>query len=134
MIKIKQEYPPNIEEIKRYLETNQDTIYAYGSFVYNPSGKEIPPDVLTHENVHSQQQKNFASPELWWSKYLIDREFRKQEEVEAFAKQWRWIKPYLPSQGVKDALNEFAQLLSSPLYDLDLTHSQAETLIRYYEK
>jgi hypothetical protein len=54
-------------------------------------------------------------------------------EIEAYSVQYQWLKERLPPKGLKMALNEIAENLASPLYDLGLTVSQAETLIRHYK-
>lgn len=134
-LKIVKELPPNIEKIKQSgLIPDSLAVFAYGDIVYNPSGQEIPADLIYHEDIHRQQQEFFASPEIWWDKYLFDKNFRQEQEVEAYASQINWIKKHLGTRMYEYMLNSCATALSSPMYGLNLTKSQAHTLIRLKAK
>lgn len=122
--------PPNYAEIRRYLNPPSDAIFAFGSLLYNPTGKEIPQDVEIHEEVHGRQMQGYV-PEAWWTRYLIDREFRQAMELEAYFVQYSWVKSRVPSKVAKLCLSDLAHNFSS-LYNLGITQSQAETLIRKY--
>ena len=63
-------YPPNYIQIKAILGEYKGTLYPYGDIIYNPTGKEIPEDIIIHEQVHQRQQKRFPTPEFWWMKYV----------------------------------------------------------------
>lgn len=129
------EYPPNYEELKRYFPLNLPDyvpLFPYGDAIYNPSQREIPEDVMYHEEIHSQQQKNYGIPELWWKQYCLDPQFRLDQELEAYHKQWKWVKKKLGNKASKECLEELSNNLSSPLYQLNLTISEAETKIRKY--
>lgn len=130
-MKIVNEYPPNYKSINPPKEFKP--VFAYGDIIYNPHNLTIPEDVLHHEQVHSKQQRSYTSPQLWWSRYLIDKIFRQEQEVEAFAAQLNFIRAEIP-KAVKEALDEYAGQLSSPLYNLGITKYQAETLIRLKAK
>lgn len=131
---IKETWPPNIAEIKQHfdLEAHDRTfkpVFAYGDTIFNPHQIVIPPDVEYHEMVHLEQQKLFVSPDFWWLKYCLDSNFRQSQEVEAYAAQLVFIKKHIP-KAYREALDELASHLSSPMYRLNLTKYQAETLIR----
>lgn len=119
--------PPNIHEIRQYLQTDPNAIYTYGDTIYSTVG-QIPEDILEHEKVHQKQQG--TNPEWWWKRYLIDPEFRKEEEVEAYATQLNWVKERTNSTIEKECLYDLAQNLKAPMYGLNLSHQKAETLIR----
>jgi len=123
--------PPNYEEIKRIINPPDNALFPWGDKIYNPSGKEIPPDIQFHEQVHIKQQKSFSDPSVWWTKWLLDKEFRRAQELEAFSAQLLFIKKFYPAKAVKEALNEMAENLSKN-YKLGITISQANTLIRKY--
>ena len=127
-------FPPNIQEIKRYLNPDENTVYAYGDTLYNPSGKVIPEDTLFHESIHAQQQKVYTTPAIWWTKYLLDKDFRKDQEVEAYARQYLWLKPYIPARGYQAAIEEFSEILANPMYNLNITKYEARTLISLKSK
>lgn len=123
-------YPPNYQEIRRNFIAPPNTYYAFGDTIYNPDGNEIPEDVLFHEAIHSKQQKAFGVPELWWAKYIFDSSFRLSQEVEAYAGQLKFIRKHFSARATKEALEEMARNLSSPLYKLNISYPQAYTMIR----
>ena len=123
-------FPPNIIEIRKHLKPPKGAIFCYGSKVYNPSGGEIPPDIELHEHVHIKQQSAYTSPEVWWAKYLLDVRFRRLQELEAYSKQYRFVKDALGAKAAKECLDELSDNMSSPQYKLEITKHQAETMIR----
>lgn len=127
-----QGYPPNIEAISLMFPINENTVYAYGDAIYSPQGDKLRPDLIYHEHVHRTQQALNGGPEIWWNQYLSDVEFRMWQEVEAYAEQWQFVRRHLNARLGKQALEDFARQLSSPLYQLGLTYHEAETLIRKY--
>ena len=132
---IKKEWPPNINELRSYFDFDGfKPVFAWGSILYNPSGDEIPIDLELHEAVHSQQQKQFSSVEFWWKKYVLDRVFRLEMELEAYSKQLEFIKKHTNAKIAKQALEDFSTTLSSKLYNLDLTKERSSTLIRLWSK
>lgn len=126
-------FPPNISTIRQYLTPPPDAVFAFGDTIYNPTGKEVPRDVLIHELVHMRQMQEWL-PDVWWQMYLMDSEFRKQIEVEAFSAQYFWVKERVPNRVAKLCLNDLADNLCAPWYNLKISHSQAETLIRKFKK
>lgn len=122
--------PPNIAEIRAQLSPSKEAIFCYGHTVYNPSGVDIPEDVLWHEAVHEKQQVLWSTPDIWWTKYLFDHAFRLQQEVEAYAAQFTFIKEHYPYKARDEALFGLADDLCSPMYDLKINHRRAETMIR----
>lgn len=131
-MQIVETYPPNYADIQRYLNPPKDAVFAYGSTLYNPSKQEIPQDVIVHEEVHARQMQGWL-PDSWWMKYLLDVSFRKEVEAEAYSVQYRWAKDRVDSRTAKLCL-EFLVSNMVQLYNLDITQSQAETLIRKYAK
>lgn len=118
--------PPNFPELAAFFPTDAQTCFCYGDTLYTRSDEELPADVLAHEAVHARQQE---MPELWWHRYLIDPVFRLDQELEAFAVQYNFVRRHMP-RAAKEALFDFADALSGPLYQLDIGHMQAELLIR----
>lgn len=129
-MKIVKGHPPNFNEIKAALGETPDAIYCYGDTIYNPTGAELPADLLYHEGIHEIQQKDYVSPEVWWKKYLLDEEFRKDQEGEAYAHQYRFIKKHASNRIAKDALFHFANILASAQYQLNMTYFETDRLIR----
>ncbi len=136
MGKIVKGHPPNWEIIKcSSLHPNDDTVFAFGDIVYNPSGRKLYPDLIEHESVHFEQQKRFGSPDSWWFKYIHDREFRLNQEIEAYGKQLFFLKEKIKDgKAIAVFLDEMAQVLSSDLYNLDVTHNEAKCKIKLMAK
>jgi hypothetical protein len=55
--------------------------------------------------------------------------FRLDQELEAYAAQYNFVKAHMP-RVVKEALFDFADALSGPLYQLRIGHRDAELAIR----
>jgi hypothetical protein len=131
-MKIVKSFPPNYQEIYLVLRPPASAVFAYGDEIYNPSGQVIPADIMRHEEVHGRQMRRWPAPEIWWKKYLLDKDFRKDQEAEAFSEQVRWVKENINSRAGKECLEECASNLATNYY-LGLTTKQAETLIRKWE-
>src|SRR3990167_5584225 len=116
-------YPPNYSEIQRYLNPPKDAVFAYGETLYNPSGKEIPQDVMVHEEVHARQMQGWL-PDSWWMKYLLDSAFRQEAEVAAFFAQYRFVKDRVPAKVAKLCLLDLARNFNV-LYNLQINQHQA---------
>lgn len=129
---IEKGYPPNISFIQSVFPTTEETVFAYGNVIYSPQGEDLRPDLIYHEHVHRKQQALHGGPELWWNQYLSEPEFRLAQEVEAYYEQWQFVRRYVNAKIGKQALQDFAYQLASPLYQLGITANQAETLIRKY--
>ena len=131
---IKKDFPPNIDQLKQFFPINETThpIFTYGEHIYAPYHEHLPPDIVEHENVHIRQQKQFTSPDIWWNKYILDKEFRLLQELEAYHTQYVWVKGKSNGRIAGEALIEMARNLCSPLYGLDVSFGQAEKLIKKY--
>src|SRR4051794_40352326 len=92
-MQIKNNFPPNIELIRAVLPVPPDATFCYGDTIYNPSGKELPQDIQLHESIHSKQQGD--DPETWWNRYLIDIDFRRDQEIEAYGEQFAFAKHHI---------------------------------------
>src|SRR5277367_1864832 len=117
-------YPPIIDKIDEVFHCrDQSVIYAWGDTIYNPTGFVIPDFLIAHEKVHGDRQQlgTNENPEDnirdWWHRYMLDIEFRYQEELYSHAKEFQ-----VRSRGVKDR-NQKSQLLmwsaarlNAPLY------------------
>ena len=125
-------FPPNFAQIKQHFDCDKfKPVFAWGSIIFNPYKQPIPIDIKIHEEVHSKQQANYTSPDIWWTKYILDKSFRKEQELEAYSTQYQWLKERIPEKGYSEALDDMANNLSL-LYNLDINVYQAKTLIRKY--
>jgi hypothetical protein len=135
-MKLSKEKPPNIDEILKvfpsiFSDLDRTPIFCYGDTIYN-APDDLRRDLIYHEEVHSKQQG--SNPTLWWTKYLHDKEFRLEQEIEAYGNQYALIKKILPSKFHKQALYEMASSLSSDVYGRIIGHGEAESKIRNYAK
>ena len=130
--------PPNIDEIKAAIPDIDITkmVFTYGDTVYNVpldvDGHPIPlsPHLEVHERVHIQQQTaSDTTPALWWSKWLTDDDFKLQQELEAYAKQYAFVRGFAPMEQCAQFLFQLAGSLSSD-YGLPLSLPEAESKIR----
>ena len=131
---IKNEFPPNYALIKQAGLSDKNTIFCYGDIIYNPYQKEIPDDVMFHESIHANQQKQWTSPEIWWNKYILDKSFRQEMELQAYSAQYQLIRKTHTTEAAKECLEECARNLSSKVYNLGISYHQAFTKIRHKTK
>lgn len=87
-------------------------VYTFGRTIYSPGS--ITADILAHEQVHRDQQGWF--PLWWWIRYVLSREFRTQQEVDAYAEQYGVIQNRMPRRHWPRALKAMADILASPMY------------------
>jgi hypothetical protein len=102
-------------------------VITYGDTCY--CVHNISQDVMAHEEVHMHRQLAMGV-EKWWDRYLKDPEFRVQEELEAYRKQYIFIKKN--SRDRRVIFNESMRLardLSSSMYGGVCTFQQAITAI-----
>jgi hypothetical protein len=102
-IKIKRGLPPNYKLLAKHFPMKGNEIFTYGNKIYTQS--RLSSALLAHEKVHVRQQLKMGV-EIWWKKYIEDREFRFQQELEAHRAEFR--------AGGK--LVVIAERLASPLY------------------
>jgi hypothetical protein len=117
--------PPNFDIIVRAFPdaTKPGVLFAYGEDIYNPSGQEIPPALLAHEQVHAQRQLAVAHEPrkgvtAWWDLYIADTEFRYQEELFAHAAEFKAQAARLMDRNLRAKLLQSTALrLVAPLYN-----------------
>lgn len=111
------ERPPNFEEIlKAFPDADKPgVIFAFGKNVFNPSGVSIPTALLAHESVHQYRQG--LTPEKWWGLYLVDNDFRYNEELEAHVAEYDAQAPQLDRNYRAKLLMATAHRLIAPLYN-----------------
>lgn len=148
-MEVKKAQPPIIDLIATVLPVSENSTYSFGDTIYNPSGKELSPDLIHHEEVHAKQQGN--KPIEWWSRYLSDPAFRLQQELEAYGEQYLFAKENIDraaDEAAKEdkvlkintaklkrwALESMALALSGKEYGNIVSYGEAESKIRNYSK
>lgn len=90
-MKFSREIPPIYQRCKETfgVDWNKGLILTYGDTVY--SKEPISLDLEVHEGTHIEQQAKMGV-ENWWDLYFSNPEFRLHQEVEAYTRQFKWIK------------------------------------------
>lgn len=130
-MKIIKARPPIFEDIARIFPGahNINVVFAYDNAIYNPSGNEIPPELMAHETVHIERQNEIGVNE-WWAMYLSDAAFRFQEELLAHIAEYNAYCEQRPSRQLKRKfLHQIATRLSSKLYGRMISYNGAKEAI-----
>ena len=129
-IKIIKEFPPFIENIiAAGLKPERTTIFPFGNVIYNPSGKDIPDDIMIHEAVHIKQQGE--NPADWWERYLKDKGFRLSQELEANREQYKFICKIFKDRNARTrALIKIAANMAGEVYGKMINITEAMNLIK----
>lgn len=132
------ERPPNFEQIlKAFPNAGGDgVIFAFGDYIYNPSGKPIPEPLLRHESVHQSRQLkgtgafgDFAhGPEAWWTAYINDAEFRYREELLAHVAEYKAQLHGIDRNQRAKLLTATAARLVAPLYNYQPPRSLTQAI------
>ncbi len=147
-------FPPNFDSIQVVLpHASRDHVFCYDGKIYNPSGKKLPIDIQYHEYIHSLQHEEFEGGcTAWWVKYLMDPDFRLDQELEAYGKQFAFAKRNLIETDedvrvrtqnkshlgggvnniLKHLLFDMAIALSGKEYGSLLSYGRAESAIKRY--
>lgn len=135
-MKIVKDFPPNYEEIISVLKGVQhekNVIFTYGDTLYNPNTGDVDTDLLKHEETHAHQQEQYGIKE-WWSRYLIDDDFRITQETEAYYNQYISYCSHERDRNKRTVyLYTLARDLSSDIYGGILSVSEAKSLIQSYK-
>ncbi len=99
--------------------TYEDTVY---------SSVPLSEDLQIHEATHIKQQTEMGA-EIWWSKYLIDKEFRLSQELEAYQNQWDFIKKNYNRQNRKYLFKHITKSMAD-LYGGMCTEQEAISLLK----
>lgn len=111
----KNEFPPNIEKIRRHLDLTGEEIFSYGGIIYNPTGKALTDDLINHEMIHAKQQR--GQTDEWWKLYLEDPVFRASQEIPAYQVQYQTAKKHIKDRNqLFNYLKQLAMNLSSERY------------------
>lgn len=132
-----QEFPPNIEKIRKVIDPKEcaHACFTYGDVIYNPRGGYLDEPLGIHEAQHSLQQEEAGGPERWWNKWLKDKNFRAQQELEAYGLQFRrYCELNRDKNKRAKELHRIASDFSSPQYGSVIGYTDARDHIRAYFK
>lgn len=90
--------------------------------------KQVPPIYATIKKVlNVNWEKGICIVyEEWWRKYLDDKKFRLEQEIEAYRNQVQWIKANSSREYKRFIVNQTAKDLSSGLYGNLCTYLEAK--------
>lgn len=104
-------------------------IYTVGRTIYSPG--PLTGDLLAHEATHTRQQRPWGlGPLLWWTRYMLSPRFRLEQEMQAYAEQFRYIQARTPRRYHLRVLMAFAEIVSGPMYGSILTPQEAVADLR----
>lgn len=135
-IVIKKEKPPQWiwdKAHEMFVIDDDNILFTYGNIIFDPGNhsSKLSKSVIAHEETHTKQQALLRSPDEWWEKYFSDVEFRKSQELEAYANQYKHFCTTEKNRDIRAKyLTILAQFASSPLYKLDLEFREALSAIR----
>jgi hypothetical protein len=127
---IKNERPPNYDQIAAVFQLNGREIFAYDGVIYAPGKGVITVELLAHETVHFDQQST-EGVEKWWDKYLSDTEFRLDQELPAHRGEYLvFLSRHKDRNERARYLDLVASRLSSNLYGSIISKKQALCRLR----
>lgn len=129
-MKIIDDYPPNYKEIADTfnLTGRPGIVFTYGDVLYNPSGAKIDLHLMKHEETHMHEQRKIGR-DAWWKRYLVDQEFRLEQELKAYRAQHKCLKQNYPRDYRRLVTQQIAKDLSSKMYGNIVTKEEAKRLI-----
>lgn len=130
-MKVIKAYPPNYAEICKVFKIadKKNIVFTYGDTLYRPDRSgAIPNHLRVHERTHEKQQG--GDPAGWWNRYLVDKDFRLSQEVEAYRRQYQFF--ISTNHNIKEQvafLERISDDLASDIYGNLVTNSEAKRLI-----
>lgn len=131
-VEIVQEWPPRINEIEqRFGELPDTVIFAWGNKIMVPSGNRLDQWLIDHELVHLRQQKDIGGVDVWWDKYLVDDEFRLDQELDAHIVEYKSFCRYVRDRNDQAKyLNWIGGRLANKMYGNIISRGEAMRRIR----
>lgn len=132
-MKIVNEFPPNynrILEVFPEVATQKHVVFTVGNVIYNPAGGKLPSYVVAHEGVHTLQQ-HAIGVDIWWDKYLVNPQFRLEQELEAYQAEYKYFCRMYKDRNERNSFLRFQALMcSSPMYGEMVPFNKAMELIK----
>lgn len=131
VMRIVNSVPPMFDKILRVFPNAKrpGVVFCWGDVIYNPAGVYLSPEIIEHEQVHSQQQKN--EPLFWWERYLYNKQFRLDQEIPAHRAEYWAYKEYFNNRALRRAaLHRIAERLAGPLYGGLISVADAKRLLK----
>lgn len=128
-VKFSNEKPPVFDQCVELFGISWDnTIFAYGDTIHGKDLQNLTDHVIEHEMVHLKQQG--GNPIAWWEKYLIDKDFRLSQEIEAYQREYRYLRgKSFDRNGLHNLVRWWSRNLSGKAYGNITTFKEAYNLI-----
>lgn len=91
--------------------------------------EHLPPELVAHEQVHQDQQKNVALALVWWARYILSARFRFDQELPAHRAEYKTARATRNINRMEMVLDHAAKRLSGPLYNNLTDYAHARLLI-----
>ena len=128
-MKVVNDFPPNIAAIREAFPLSGYEIFAYGDTIFSPKSTFLAPELIVHEEVHREQQGDDV--EGWWDRYLVDKDFRASQELEAHIAEWLNLKSRIKDRNERvKACAHVARKLAAPLYGKVFSYRNAMDHLR----
>lgn len=134
-MKIVATMPPKhvYEGCKEAFELSGNEIWCYGNKIHNPAGGHLTTALIAHERTHRDQQGDDIDG--WWDLYLVDKEFRLRQEMEAHVVEYRVFCLGNKNSKARAAyLDNIGERLSSPTYGSMIPKGPAMYMVRQGRK
>lgn len=109
----KQKHFPYLQEFKQNFPITENTIFVFDDTIYADS--PLPDDIIIHEIAHLKSQQKIGAKK-WIQNYILDEEFRLEEELIAYKAQLKAVKELGDRQEYAQILIECSRNISSNLY------------------
>lgn len=125
-------FPPNYADICKAIPSvrgMRGVVFTYGDACYvQPTGNPtLSLDLEAHEETHVQQQAEIGA-DVWWQRYLSDKKFRLEQELEAYKVQYVVLQQF-PRAVRRKRLAAISKDLGGKMYGGIITSEQAKRLI-----
>lgn len=110
-------------------------VFTYADTCYSPSGvTDLSADLIRHEETHSEQQYHDTThARVWWQRWIMDPEWRVEQEAEAYAEQYKFLCGRHKDRNVRaQYLHGLATQLAGPMYGNAIKHRDAMKKIKSY--
>lgn len=102
-------------------------IIAYGENIH--CKYKVSRHKYVHEKVHCKQQLKYGI-DRWWGKYIKDKKFRLEQELEAYRKEKDYIESNIRDINLKkEMMDSILNDISSSIYGDIISYEEAKQLI-----
>lgn len=106
---------------------DQGVVITYGDTVHCKSGG-MSLDLREHEATHIRQQAAYGR-DAWWDRYLIDKDFRFSQELEAYQVQARYIRANIHNRKKQERALDWICTCMAEMYGGMVSYDEAKKLI-----